>query len=72
MGYTKQTFTDNETVLKAEHLNHIEDGIVTLENDIKNKVVGLTEAQVLSLDAMFQNAVYDVNNVHPVYSPLEL
>ena len=63
MGYTKQTFIDNETVLSASHLNHIEDGIVTLENDIKNKVVGLTEAQVLSLDAMFQNAVYDVNNV---------
>lgn len=27
MAYQKQTFKDNETVLKAEHLNHMEDGI---------------------------------------------
>ena len=31
MAYQKQTFTDNKTVLKAEHLEHIEDGIVTIE-----------------------------------------
>ena len=31
MAYQRQTFIDNKTVLKAEHLNHIEDGIVTLE-----------------------------------------
>lgn len=34
MGYTKQTFIDNKTVLTASHLNHIEDGIVNLENSI--------------------------------------
>lgn len=31
MAYQKQTFTDNKTVLKAEHLEHIEDGIVAIE-----------------------------------------
>ncbi len=34
MSYEKQTFKDNETVLKAEHLQHIEDGIVQNENTI--------------------------------------
>ena len=29
MAYKKQTFKDNETVLKAEHLDHIEYGIVS-------------------------------------------
>lgn len=29
MAYQKQTFKDNETVLKAEHLDHIEYGIVS-------------------------------------------
>lgn len=36
MAYQKQTFKDNETVLKAEHLNHIEDGIVALENTMND------------------------------------
>lgn len=27
MAYEKQTFVDNETILCAEHLNHIEEGI---------------------------------------------
>ena len=36
MGYVKQTFIDNKTTLKAEHLNHIEDGIAALETAIEN------------------------------------
>lgn len=32
MAYIKQGFVNNETVLTAEMLNHIEDGIVNLEN----------------------------------------
>ena len=36
MGYTKQSFKDNVTVLKAEHLNHIEDGLIALETAIEN------------------------------------
>lgn len=35
MGYTKQTFIDNKTVLSAEHLNHIEEGIVSLEYEVQ-------------------------------------
>lgn len=31
MAYQRQTFIDNKTVLKAEHLEHIEDGIVAIE-----------------------------------------
>lgn len=31
MGYTKQTFVDLETVVKAENFNHIEDGIVAID-----------------------------------------
>lgn len=48
MGYEKQTFLDeiidengntvqDGTVLTADHLNHIEDGIVANENELKNK-----------------------------------
>ena len=36
MAYTKQTFTDDVTVLYAAHLNHIEDGIVANETAINN------------------------------------
>jgi hypothetical protein len=34
MSYTTQTFEDNKTVLKAEHLKHIEEGIVNLEKQL--------------------------------------
>lgn len=37
MAYTKQTFIDKVTNLKAEHLNHIEDGIVANETAIGKK-----------------------------------
>ena len=40
MGYTKQTFVDGKTVLSATHLNHIENGIVTLENTV-SKIGGV-------------------------------
>ena len=32
MAYKKQVFEDNKTVLSSTHLNHIEDGIVAIEN----------------------------------------
>lgn len=43
MSYEKQTFTDGTTVLKAEHLNHIEDGIAANEMyaNLKGKKVSL-------------------------------
>lgn len=31
MSYQKQNFEDNKTILKADHLNHIEEGIVAIE-----------------------------------------
>lgn len=34
MAYVTQTFKDGSTVLKAEHLQHIEEGIVALEKSI--------------------------------------
>ena len=34
MAYVTQTFENNKTVLKAEHLQHIEEGIVNLEKCI--------------------------------------
>lgn len=37
MAYEKQTFKDNETILKAEHLNHIEDGIKANEELINQR-----------------------------------
>lgn len=33
MSYKKQVFTDDITVLTAAHLNHIEDGIMSIDND---------------------------------------
>ena len=36
MGYTKQTFIDLETVVKAENFNHIEDGIIAVETVANN------------------------------------
>lgn len=37
MAYQRQTFINEETVLNAEMLEHIEDGIVNNENSIRNK-----------------------------------
>lgn len=37
MAYTKQNFKDGQ-ILKAEHLNKIEDGIITLEQDLKDYI----------------------------------
>lgn len=42
MSYTKQTFVNNQTVLTAEMMNHIEAGIV--ENE--NKISQLSEEKV--------------------------
>lgn len=34
MSYVKQTFEDGSTVLKAKHLEHIEDGIVSIDEEL--------------------------------------
>lgn len=38
--YEKSNWIDNETVLKAEHMRKIEQGIVDLYNEIENVIIG--------------------------------
>jgi hypothetical protein len=47
MAYVKQNFTDGQT-LTASHLNHIEDGLVALENELidAGKKFDALEAQI--------------------------
>ena len=39
MGYSRQTFEDKKTVLTAAHLNHIEDGIISLESVLNSAYI---------------------------------
>ena len=43
LEYEKQNFTDGQ-VLSAEHLNHIEDGIVAVVTEINNSIGGIGTA----------------------------
>lgn len=45
MAYEKQTFVDGSTVLKAEHLQHIEQGIVDVETTASNAQTAANEAK---------------------------
>ena len=56
MAYEKQTFIDNETVLRAEHLKHIEEGIVQNEKDIEKKA-DLDEEGKLKAEQLPDNAL---------------
>lgn len=58
MSYVKQNFTDGQT-LTAEHLNHIEEGIVNLENSTSS-----TEGCMMIKKAVF----YGDSITHGVYS----
>ena len=40
MSYTKQNFVKGQT-LKADHMNHIEDGISTLSEEIVKSINGI-------------------------------
>lgn len=51
MAYEKQTFIDNVTVLKAEHLEHIEDGICQLEDDLEQARVDIVSEVLAALPA---------------------
>ena len=59
MSYEKQTFKDGQ-VLTAAHLNHIEDGIATVEASIPSAspTAGLTETEKALLLALFGDATY--------------
>lgn len=51
MAYQKQTFIDNQTVIKAEHFNHIEDGIVAVETVAGNAATAANEAKTTATQA---------------------
>ena len=57
MAYQKQTFKDNETVLKAEHLRHMEEGIY--QNSIRSG--GMSATAVNLLIEILESAVYNAN-----------
>ena len=46
MSYTKQNFTSGQT-LKAEHLNHMEDGIEAIANNVQIKKIVFTDRPTL-------------------------
>ena len=59
MAYEKQNF-ENGQVLKAEHLNHIEDGIVNQSyNDLKDKPFGEFYGDTLTWEIDFGNLSED-------------
>lgn len=66
MSYTKQTFTDKSTVLKAEHLNHIEAGIVENEKAIEQKQDTLTAGANISIAGNVISA--DTGNANSKYA----
>lgn len=54
MIYTRQTFKDNETILKASHLDNLQDGLLNIQNDLYDEkvrneweLVGATTANLL-------------------------
>ena len=60
MAYEKQTWVNGVTLLDAVHLNHMEQGISQLSEEISNlQTSGLTAAEVNALDGMFKVAAYD-------------
>lgn len=52
MAYIKQSFVDNETVLKAEHLNHIENGISSLDSQTNMNGVEYFHYDFLNTDSL--------------------
>lgn len=73
MSYEKQNFIDGQ-VLNAEHLNHIENGIATLESRVSNVAVvgevtlsaskwtsnGNLHSQVVSISGVTENSQVDL------------
>jgi hypothetical protein len=52
MSYKKQTFVDNETILKASHLNHIEDGIENLDQTKQDTLVSGTNIKTINGESL--------------------
>ena len=69
MSYEKQTWVNGVTPLDAEHLNHMEQGISQLSEEIANlQTSGLTTAQVKALDGMFKVCAFTKDNVSAEYT----
>ena len=76
MAYEKQTWVDGVTPLNAEHLNHMEQGISQLSEEIGNLgggtgtggSSGLTTAQVNALDGMFKVCAFIKADVSEEYN----
>lgn len=65
MPYTKQTFIDHETKLKAAHLQHIEDGIEEAFNEIDTLTTSLSDRPTTKeVEAMVTQAIGNI----PVYT----
>lgn len=75
MAYEKQTWVDGVTPLDAEHLNHMEQGISQLSEEIANLpsgVSGLTAAQISALDGMFKTVAYTKDDVSAEYNAFKV
>ena len=76
MAYEKQTWVDGVTPLDAEHLNHMEQGISQLSEEIGNLgggtgtggSSGLTTAQVNALDGMFKVCAFIKADISAEYN----
>ena len=76
MAYEKQTWVDGVTPLDAAHLNHMEQGISQLSEEIGNLgggtgtggSSGLTTAQVNALDGMFKVCAFIKANISAEYN----
>ena len=69
MAYTRQNFVDNSTVLTADMMKHIEDGIVANEEQVNElyeeianlQTSGLTTEHVNALNGMFKKCAFTSN-----------
>lgn len=71
MAYSKQGFTDNVTVLKAEHLQQIEDGIINIENNLFNINDLINSDGVIQSQYLPQSLLTQENLPNAINSALE-
>ena len=71
MSYTKQNFVKGQ-VLKADHLNHMEDGIAELDSLIKNvSGTSLSQTEKELILALFENSAYANTQAKTKYESLK-
>ena len=71
MAYSKQDFRDNVTVLKAEHLQQIEDGIINIENNLFNINDLINDDGVIQSQYLPQSLLTQENLPNAINSALE-